>query len=204
MPQANAQLKTALVVAGSVLLSGIAILLVWFFLPPSIGVAGKLVLSLLLLLPLPVIVLVRHLLKRRAASLPTDAAAAPQAMAATGKNKKTALPAPTGTYEELTRAAEEAVQWLRNTKLGGDDKGDKRAAEAAVYALPWIAVSGPRASGKTSLLVASEFNFHVLPESARLRAKHHSPDCQQRLESHGCGGALRHQRTLPDRRRGAR
>jgi type VI secretion system protein ImpL len=49
------------------------------------------------------------------------------------------------------------VQWLRETKLAEGEEGD------VVYALPWFVVAGPRASGKTSLVLSSGLNFHMLP-----------------------------------------
>ncbi|HEX8339181.1 MAG TPA: type VI secretion system membrane subunit TssM [Pyrinomonadaceae bacterium] len=64
--------------------------------------------------------------------------------------------APAGSYEELTRGTEEVMQWLRGSKLGGDGAG-------AAYALPWYVVAGPTGSGKTSLLLSSGLDFHVLP-----------------------------------------
>ena len=61
-----------------------------------------------------------------------------------------------GHYEQLTRGLR-VVQWLRGSKLGGRPSAD------AAYALPWYLVAGPRGSGKTSLLLSSGLDFHVLP-----------------------------------------
>ncbi len=61
------------------------------------------------------------------------------------------------TSEEVTRDAEEAVQWLRSSRLGDSNARD------AVYGLPWYLVAGPPASGKTSLILASGLSFQTLP-----------------------------------------
>lgn len=79
-----------------------------------------------------------------------------RAAAVQGAGKKGRMPAPAGNYEELTRGTEEVMQWLRGSKLGGD-------GAAAAYALPWYVVAGPTGSGKTSLLLSSGLDFHVLP-----------------------------------------
>lgn len=57
--------------------------------------------------------------------------------------------------EDVPQNAQEAVQWLRTTKLaGGAD---------AVYALPWYVTAGPARSGKTSLVLSSALDFQNLP-----------------------------------------
>ncbi len=55
---------------------------------------------------------------------------------------------------DISANAQEAVQWLRTTKLGGGD---------AVYALPWYVTAGPQRSGKTSLVLSSSLDFQTLP-----------------------------------------
>jgi len=73
--------------------------------------------------------------------------------------------APQRVYEELTRGAEEAVQWLRSTRLSSSKSND------ALYALPWYIVAWSRASGKTSLVLASGLDFHALPSQRRAEMK---------------------------------
>lgn len=57
--------------------------------------------------------------------------------------------------EDVPKNAQEAVQWLRSTKLAGNAD--------AVYALPWYVTAGPTRSGKTSLIVSSALDFQTLP-----------------------------------------
>lgn len=64
---------------------------------------------------------------------------------------------PARAYDELTRSAEEAAQWLRSTRLAAEKTGD------AVYKLPWFLIAGPPSSGKTSALLSSSLDFQPLP-----------------------------------------
>ncbi len=146
-------------IAGAVLLGGIVILCIWFLSPASVSPFVKILLTTLVLLVVPIWVLIRYYLQTRAASQPAATSATP--VGEGRKPKRTQLPPPAGTYQELTRGAEEAVQWLRGTKLG--DAKDKARAADAVYALPWISVAGLSGSGKTSLLLSSGLDFHTLP-----------------------------------------
>lgn len=150
------QLKSALGLSALVSFYGITTVLVWF-LGSSLGltVTSQIVIIALILLTWPGAVLIRRYFKAR--EEPTPAPAPDGRATAPRPRKQTQLPPPTGTYEELTRGAEEAVQWLRGTKLSGKQSGD------AVYALPWFMIAGPPASGKTSLLLCSGLDFHALP-----------------------------------------
>lgn len=147
------QLKSALGITALVAIYGISILVLWFF-GPSLGIggAGRVVLIALILLTWPVAVLINHYRKNSKAKTNNPAGKKPKAA-----SPPAPLPAPTGTYEELTRGTEEAVQWLRSTNLGRARPAD------AVYALPWFLIAGPPASGKTSLMLSSGFDFHTLP-----------------------------------------
>jgi type VI secretion system protein ImpL len=148
------QLKTVLMISSLISIYGISVLVVWL-LGPSVGLSIilQIALTALILLTLPIGLLIHYYRKKRAR----------QADKASPKEKRNAgerarqLPAPTGTYEELSRGAEEVVQWLRATKLTGVRSND------AVFALPWFMVTGPSASGKTSLLLSSGLDFHALP-----------------------------------------
>jgi type VI secretion system protein ImpL len=138
-------MKAAALVAVKIFAAGLWVLLVVFVVP--VGTLGK----VLLIALVPVVwvswVLFKRWRRRRAAAAP-----APQENGA----KKGRLAAPVGTYEELTRGTEEVMQWLRGSKLGGDGVNP-------AYALPWYVVAGPKGSGKTSLLLSSGLDFHVLP-----------------------------------------
>lgn len=130
--------------AAKIFAAGLWVLLVVFVLP--VGALAKALLIALVPALWVSWVLLRRWRRRRAAAAPGQGEGA----------KKGRLAAPVGTYEELTRGTEAVMQWLRGSKLGGD-KG------SAAYALPWYVVAGPRGSGKTSLLLSSGLDFHVLP-----------------------------------------
>ena len=155
-------IKSILGISGLVSFYGVSMAAIWF-LGTALGVTTRVVLIALVLLTIPLALLVGHYRKRREAqaaaggTLPA-ARSVTAAAASTPPLQKTAqLPPVTGTYEDLTRATEEAVQWLRGTKLSGAKAGD------AVYALPWFVIVGLPSSGKSSLLLSSGLDFHVLP-----------------------------------------
>lgn len=165
------QLKSVLGISALVSFYGIASLLV-VFLGPSIGLtyAWQIIIIALLLLTWPFAILISHIRKRRAAKREAAEASSAQASSHAKPEKESA--APKRIHEELARAAEEAVQWLRSSKLGGANSGD------ALYALPWYLVAGPLASGKTSLALSSGLDFHTLPSQRRtemriVRPTHH-------------------------------
>src|SRR5690606_20480937 len=65
--------------------------------------------------------------------------------------------------DELNQAAEETVQFLKSSNLG--------AGKDAVYELPWYLVIGAPKSGKSSLSLASGFNFQTLPSQRQSEQK---------------------------------
>ncbi|MET0645156.1 MAG: type VI secretion system membrane subunit TssM [Pyrinomonadaceae bacterium] len=144
MSHTGEQLRAAALVAVKIFAAGLWALLVIFLVP--VGTLGKVLLVALV----PVVWLSWLLFKRwrgrRAAASPSHENGARRGRPA----------APAGSYEELTRGTEEVIQWLRGSKLAGN--GDNPA-----YALPWYVVAGPTGSGKTSLLLSSGLDFHVLP-----------------------------------------
>jgi type VI secretion system protein ImpL len=164
MFSSGSQLSYLLGISAYVSLYGIACLLAGFI-GYSLGfeASTQIIIIALILLTLPFAILINHYRKKRA--LKKEAAA--QAAAATAdapQSDKTPV-APKRVYDDLLRAAEEAVVWLRGTPLGG------AKASEAVYALPWFVVAGPPASGKTSLLLSSELDFHALPSQRRAELK---------------------------------
>lgn len=160
----GSEIKSVLGISALVSFYGIASLLV-IFLGPSIGLnyTWEIIIIALLLLTWPFAILINHLRKRRAQKRETAGTAAVDSAAAPQPAK--AGSAPRRIHEELARAAEEAVQWLRSSKLGGAHSGD------ALYALPWYIVAGPLASGKTSLALSSGLDFQTLPSQRRAEMK---------------------------------
>jgi type VI secretion system protein ImpL len=158
------QLNSILGISALVSFYGIASLLVVFF-GPTIGLsyAWEIIIIALLLLTLPFVFLINYMRKRRARKREAAQSPAPEAGAAAKPNK--GGNAPKRIYEELARGAEEAVQWLRSTRLGGAKSSN------ALYALPWYVVAGPSASGKTSLVLSSGLDFHALPSQRRTETK---------------------------------
>ena len=155
------QLKYVLGISALVSFYGIASLLLLFF-GPSIGLtfAWELIIIGLLLLTLPFAILFTYLIRRRARKREQQAEAQTAPVETTRSSA-----APKRIHEELARAAEEAVQWLRSSRLGGSKSGD------ALYALPWYVFSGPVASGKTSLALSCGLDFQSLPSQRQAEAK---------------------------------
>jgi type VI secretion system protein ImpL len=164
MSDHGSQLKSVLGISALVSFYGIASMLL-IFLGPSIGLsfAWEIIIIALLLLTWPFAILINHMRKRRAQK--REAAEAAAAEGASPAKPIKGGSAPKRVYEDLTRGAEEVVQWLRSTRLGGAKSGE------AVYALPWFVVAGPIASGKTSLVLSSGLEFHALPSQRRTEMK---------------------------------
>lgn len=158
------QLRSILGISALVSFYGIASLLV-IFLGPSIGLtfAWQIIIIALLLLTWPFAILINHMRKRRAAK--REAAQASSSPASSAAKPEKEGGAPKRIHDELARAAEEAVQWLRSSKLAGAQSQD------ALYALPWYIVAGPLASGKTSLALSCGLDFHTLPSQRRTEMK---------------------------------
>lgn len=157
------QLSYALGIGGMVSLYGIMSLGIYYLGPMlGLGTVSVIVIIALLLLTWPIAILFMYFRRKRAARREAEAAAsgdeAPQAKAAQ-KSKGAAAAAASNARvsEDVTRDAEEAVQWLKSSRLGDANAKD------AVYGLPWYLVAGPPASGKTSLLLASGLSFQTLP-----------------------------------------
>jgi type VI secretion system protein ImpL len=147
----------------------------------------RLIIIGLILVTWPIALVVNHIRVKRAARAAAaetngDAAAASAAdgtqTAPAPSGQTPATPTPTRTFPELTRSTEEAVQWLRGTRLSGQAR-----AGDAVYALPWFLVAGPPASGKTSMLLSSGLDFQTLPSQRRADQNLIRPtrDCEWRV-----------------------
>src|SRR6267378_3196926 len=108
MPSKAKQIIAALVIAGLVLLTGIVILLVWFLSPSSIELPVKVLITAFLLILWPVGILIVYYSRRRKNA--RAAAAAGNSAPVSAGNGTSQPGTPTGTYDELSRGAEEAVQ----------------------------------------------------------------------------------------------
>ncbi|HEX8423758.1 MAG TPA: type VI secretion protein IcmF/TssM N-terminal domain-containing protein, partial [Pyrinomonadaceae bacterium] len=167
MSRLGGELRSVLSYTGLFSLCGIACLLVVYLGPQyGVGPAYQFIMIGLIVMTLPFVFLIdwwRSRRERRRAEAAGDEVEPKKRRRARGGQREAA--APPRVYEDLTRGAEEAVQWLRNSKLGtGPDAADD---SSAVYALPWFLVAGPHASGKTSLVLSSGLNFQTF-QSQRL------------------------------------
>ena len=170
------QIKSALGVSALVSFYGIAGLLV-YFLGQSLGVglAWQVAIIGLILLTWPFAIVIGRIRARRARKQENV-----EAEGAPSGGSKAGVP-PKRVSDELSRGAEEAVEWLRSSLVGGTN------SKRSVYALPWFVVSGPPASGKTSLLLASGLNFHALPSQRASDFKIVRPNrhCDWRMSDSG-------------------
>src|SRR5215213_7549801 len=162
MFSSGSQLSYLLGISAYVSFYGIACLLVGFI-GYSLGfeVSTQIIIIALILLTLTFAILINLYRNIRALLKEAVAQAAAAAAPADSPQIDKTPAAPKRVYDDQLRAAEEAVQWLRSTPLGG------AKASEAVYALPWFVVAGPPASGKTSLLLSSQMDFHALPSQRR-------------------------------------
>jgi type VI secretion system protein ImpL len=164
-------LKKLILFCALITLTGIALLMVLLF-SDEIGIT-QIILIALILLCWPVGILINYLLKNRAAK----AAAAPLDAAP----KTSGALTPSRDYEELSRSAEEAAQFLRSSNLGNREVSD------ALYGLPWYVLAGPPSSGKTSLALSAGLSFNALSSQRRadqnlVRA---TRDCEWRVTDNG-------------------
>lgn len=154
------QLKYALNITMYVSLYSIACLLILFLGSwTGLDLPYQIALIALILMTWPFAILVNRYRRKK-----EEREADPKTGDAKSQNQKpgrAGLNGPVRAYDELTRGAEEAVQWLRGTKLGAEKSGDP------IYKLPWFMIAGPSKSGKTSLLLSSGLDFQALPSQRR-------------------------------------
>src|SRR5262245_47005894 len=178
MSSQSSQLKRIILIAILVSLYGLASVVTWFA-GESLGLdaSARILIIALILLTWPVGYLILYFLRRKSST--PDAS----------------LTAPARPPGELERGAEEAVQWLRTSRLGAD--GD------AVYGLPWFLVAGPIGSGKTSLLLSGALDFHALPSQRRtdMNLVRPTADCEWRVTNSAVfiDSSGRYQTEGPDR-----
>ncbi|HEY6329372.1 MAG TPA: type VI secretion system membrane subunit TssM, partial [Blastocatellia bacterium] len=160
MSQQWSTLKSYLGLSALVSIYGIASLLVLYAGPSlGLGLSAQIIIIVLLLLTWPFAILISRLARRRRER---KGAARASTAAPAGSTNGKSNGKPAKQYPELNRNTEEAVQWLRSTRLGGKKSGD------AIYGLPWFVIAGPPRSGKTSLLLSAGLDFHALPSQRRL------------------------------------
>lgn len=78
------------------------------------------------------------------------------------KQRQSVRPDNQAEIEQLQRDLEDAIERLKNSKLGGG-----RSGKSALYALPWYMIVGPPAAGKTTAIANSGLNFPIGMEGYR-------------------------------------
>jgi len=160
------QLKFAFGIGGFMSFYGIVGLIVYMLPESSVGNKQKIVVIALVLLTMPLALLVGYVASRR--SKKKEEAAKAETEAKAGENaegdqaKKTVAPA--GNYDDISKSAEEVIQFLKTSNLG-------EAGKDAVYSLPWYLVAGTPRSGKSSLVLGSNLNFQTLPSQRQSEQK---------------------------------
>lgn len=147
---------------------GIVGLIVYSLPPDRFGITEKLVILGLVLITLPFFLIISFVMSRRARKrerLEQEAAANSEAAAAAAEGQpQQRLNAPVGNFDDVSRGAEEAIQFLKTSSLGSGGKD-------AVYSLPWYIVAGTPRSGKSSLVLGSNLNFQTLPSQRQSEQK---------------------------------
>ena len=161
------QLKYAVGIGGLLSFYGIVGLVVYMLPETSVGNKQKIVVIALVLLTLPLALIVGYVAARRSkkkAAKEITAAEAKVEEKAVGDTAKKVAP-PAGNYDDITRSAEEVVQFLKTSNLGESGKD-------AVYSLPWYLVAGAPRAGKSSLVLGSNLNFQTLPSQRQSEQKY--------------------------------
>ncbi len=159
------QLKYAFGLGGLFSFYGIVSLIVWLAGDKyGYGMTERIVVVLLVLLTLPIALVIgfvamRRRKKKEQQSVETKA----EVKTPEGEPAKNVAP-PTGNYDDLTKSAEETVQFLKSSNLGDGGKD-------AVYSLPWYLVMGTPKSGKSSLVLGSNLDFQNLPSQRQTELK---------------------------------
>ncbi len=156
----GSQLKYALGLGGLFSFYGVVSVITLMLPGTFVGYKYKILIIAIVLLTLPFALLIGFVASRRAAKKKKKAEEAAAAESASQTDSQPApaqkTAAPAGTYDDITKGTEEAVQFLKSSNLG-------EAGQDAIYSLPWFLVAGPPKSGKSSLLLSSNLNFHTLP-----------------------------------------
>lgn len=157
------QLKYAFGLGGLFSFYGIVALLVWLVGDKyGYGWTERIIIILLVLITLPIALVIGFLASRRRKKKQQQAEA--KAEEKTPETEPAKPAAPTGGYDDLTKGAEETVQFLKSSNLGVGGKD-------AVYSLPWYLVMGTPKSGKSSLVLGSNLDFQNLPSQRQSELK---------------------------------
>ena len=162
------QLKFAFGIGGFMSFYGIVSLVVWL-LGDKMGfpVSQRIVVIALILLTLPLALIVGYAVTRRSKKkkeAKENAANGDQAVEKTPADKKAPKIAKLPDSNDLSKGAEEVIQFLKSSNLGENGKD-------AVYSLPWYIVAGAPKSGKSSLVMGSSLNFQNLPSQRESEQK---------------------------------
>jgi len=151
----TSQLTYAFGLGGLLSFYGILSFLI-YMVPIDIYAWQRIAIIVFVLITLPFALLIMFVVSRRAKKKERQAEAAAQA----SDGSQAAVPlqksASVGQYPELTRGAEETIQFLKSSNLG-------ESGRDAVYSLPWYIVAGAPRAGKSSLVISSNLNFQTLP-----------------------------------------
>src|SRR4028118_227653 len=156
------QLRYALGLGGLVTFYGLVTLII-FVAGSRFGVdlSYQIVIVALVLLTLPFALVISFVASRRKRKRELAAQKeeeSKKSVEENGSQPVQKITSPSGRYEELNNSANTAFQFLQTSNLAGDAKG-----KDAVYALPFFLFAGTPRSGKSSLVLSSNFNFQTLP-----------------------------------------
>lgn len=131
-----------------------------FFPYPRITTGQRMIIVVaFILITLPFVLLFGFIMSRRKkkkAAKAAEAAAVDGDAAGPSSSGAANMPAPAGSYGNISTGAEEAVQFLKSSNLGTGGRD-------AIYGLPWYLVAGAPSAGKSSLVISSNLNFQNLP-----------------------------------------
>ena len=157
------QLKYAFGIGGLFSFYGIVGLLVWLVGDQyGYGWTERIIIILLVLITLPIALVIGFLVSRRRKKKEAQTETKAEVKSPESEPQKVAAPA--GNNDDLTKSAEEVVQFLKSSNLGEGGKD-------AVYSLPWYLVMGTPKSGKSSLVLGSNLDFQNLPSQRQTELK---------------------------------
>ncbi|MEO6588117.1 MAG: type VI secretion system membrane subunit TssM [Pyrinomonadaceae bacterium] len=157
------QLKYALGIGGLFSFYGIVGILVWLVGDQyGYGWTERIVIILLVLITLPIALVIGFIVSRRRKK--KELQAETKAEVKPLENEPAKASSPAGNNDDLTKSAEEVIQFLKSSNLGNGGKD-------AIYSLPWYLVMGTPKSGKSSLVLGSNLDFQNLPSQRQTELK---------------------------------